>query len=241
MSVAVRVNGEKTLRLVVDTGATRILLSRSAARKAGLRPRGPVRLYGIGSRADAASYAARVESIRVGELELRDLEIDVLDQAFPPGVDGLLGPSVFAGYIVRLDSPRRRLDLLPAAGPPAGKARGPHVLVDTEVKGIGRGRFLVDTGSGFSAVDEELAARLDGPRFTVTGIGGLAWVRDLGPLEFLVSGRTLRDRKTFAMNLSELSRRSGHRIAGLIGFSALRHSVITIDYRSGEVMIEPGR
>lgn len=242
MLVTARINGGKTLRLLVDTGATRILLAERAAGEARLAAAGVSRIYGVGARGTREGYRARVERIAIDHVELRDVEVDVSSDLFPPGVDGLLGPAIFGDNVVRLDTPGRRLEILPAAtqpgeGSPALR-RGHYVLLPAEARGLGEGWFLLDTGSEFSVVGHELAPSSGGLPAVLRGVGGTASARPVGPVEFRVAGKRLWDRNAYALDLSDLSRRSGVEIAGLIGFAALRHSVLTIDYRTGRVRID---
>jgi predicted aspartyl protease len=243
MVVSARINSSKPVRLVVDTGAKRILLSRSAASKAGLIRSRAVGVFGIGPQATRSAYRANAATISLDGLDLRDVEVDVADHDFPPGVDGLLGTAMFRGYVVRFDSPRRRLDLLPTSGAAETDSvhsirHGHFLLVSTVASGLGHGWFLLDTGSGFSAVEEDMADVDGSLRMPVAGISGRTSARALGPMEFHVAGQRLWDRNAFALDLSEFNRRSGLQIAGMIGFSALRHTVVTIDYRSGRIWIE---
>lgn len=241
MLVMVRLNGGKPLRLLVDTGATRILVSKSAADKARLAPQGAIGLYGVGT-SSRTGFRATAESARIDGFELRDLEVDVVDHVFPSGIDGLLGTAVFGDHVVRLDPVRSTLELLPRGSQTGGTEVmslrvGHYLLVSTEAKGVGKGWFLLDTGSAFSAVEDDLAGDPDGPERRVTGIGGPARAREFGPLEFEIGGRKLVERNAYALDLSELRKRSGLPVSGLIGFSAIRHSVVTIDYPAGRVAI----
>lgn len=242
MAVAVRVNGGKALRLLVDTGATRILLSEAAARRANLTSLGPGRVFGVGDAGPQSAVRALASSVSIDGLELRDVEVDVSGHGFPPGIDGLLGTAIFRDHLVRLDAPRRRLDLIPALDtlPEALPAmrRGHYVLLPAEAAGFAEGWFLLDTGSEFSVVGAELASDAMGSARMVSGVSGPATARSLGPVEFRIAGQRLWDRNAYALDLSELSRRSGLQIAGLIGFPALRHSVLLIDYRTGRVRID---
>lgn len=241
MLVLVRLNGGRPLRLLVDTGATRMLISKAAADKAGLVLEGTIGFYGVGA-AGRTGCRARVESALIDNFELGASEIDVIDHAFPAGIDGLLGTAVFGAYVVRLDPVGRTLDLLPRGSQTGGSTVasvrfGHYLLISTEAKGFGRGWFLLDTGSPFSAVEDGPAREAGGPERQVTGIGGSARAREFGLLEFQIGERKLVERNAYALDLSELRKRSGLPVSGLIGFSAIRHSVVTIDYPAGRVAI----
>jgi hypothetical protein len=119
-------NGKRR-RFLLDTGASGLLLSRPAARAAGLISEAEAAVGGIGDQGAQKSFLAHVDSIKVGDMEFHNCLVEVTDkQNEIAGVDGLVGPDMFSSYVVTLDIPSRvlRLDPLPkrpddtgAAGP----------------------------------------------------------------------------------------------------------------------------
>ncbi len=83
----------RSLRLLVDTGATTTVISRARAADLGSRATGrrvPVRT--AGGTVEAEIHVLR--QVEIGPLRLDVLEVLVLDRALPSGVDGLLGMDV---------------------------------------------------------------------------------------------------------------------------------------------------
>lgn len=100
-------------RLEIDTGASGLLISRSVANRAGLQQFSKNEVHGIGDKGSQAAYTAFVDSIRIGSLEFRDCNVEVLDQRNVADSDGLIGMDVFSRFLVTLDYPMRKLLLGP--------------------------------------------------------------------------------------------------------------------------------
>ncbi|MEQ8861095.1 MAG: retropepsin-like aspartic protease [Pseudomonadales bacterium] len=85
------------LRLLVDTGATTTALSRARADALGAKPSGRwVKVRTAGGVVDAELL--RLRDVEIGALRIDSLEVLVLDEALPDGVDGLLGMDVLGRF-----------------------------------------------------------------------------------------------------------------------------------------------
>lgn len=104
---------DHTARLEIDTGATGLLISRSVAERAGLKRFSDETVGGIGSEGDKTSYSAYADDIKIGALEFRDCQVEVLDKRSVVDMDGLIGMDTFASFLVTLDYPMRKLILGP--------------------------------------------------------------------------------------------------------------------------------
>jgi predicted aspartyl protease len=102
----------KRRRMQIDTGASGILLTQSAARGLGLQPEFHLKTGGIGDEGDSPSYLAHVHSIRIGDIEVTDCMVEVVTKS-KLDVDGLIGMDVFARWIVTLDYQNAELRLAP--------------------------------------------------------------------------------------------------------------------------------
>jgi predicted aspartyl protease len=100
-------------RLQIDTGASGLLISRSVATRAGLQQFSKNEVGGVGDKGQQASYTTFVESIKIGSLEFRDCDVQVLEQRNVVDSDGLIGMDVFSHFLVTLDYPIRKLLLEP--------------------------------------------------------------------------------------------------------------------------------
>ena len=108
--LAVNVNGHGS-KLLLDTGAGGILISRGLAEKAGLTRLSDSEIGGIGDKGGKEGYTAVVDSLKIGELEFQGCTVRVLDQRSVIGEDGLIGSDVFSSFLVDLDFPNEKLRL----------------------------------------------------------------------------------------------------------------------------------
>lgn len=114
VGLKVVLNGHEK-RLELDTGASGLLISRSAAKSAGLVPELEVKARGIGDNGPANAFVTHVDDIRIGGMEFKNCVVRVLESNSVLQIDGLIGTDVFRNYLVTLDTPGRqvRLDPLP--------------------------------------------------------------------------------------------------------------------------------
>jgi tetratricopeptide (TPR) repeat protein len=98
-------------KLMIDTGASGILVNRRVAEKAGVTVLSEVHIRGIGDKGGSGGYVGLVNSIKIGQLEFHDCPIEVLDQRSVLGDDGLIGTDVFEDFLVDLDFPGEKLKL----------------------------------------------------------------------------------------------------------------------------------
>ena len=106
----VGVNDRKST-LLLDTGASGILINRPLAEKAGVTRLSETKLGGIGDRGGEKGYIGLASSLKIGELEFRDCEVQVLDRRSVVGEDGLIGSDVFSSFLVDLDFPVEKVRL----------------------------------------------------------------------------------------------------------------------------------
>jgi tetratricopeptide (TPR) repeat protein len=106
----VEVNGHKT-KLMLDTGASGILINRSLADKAGVTRLADLDVGGIGDKGQKSGYRALADSLKVGGLEFQNCTVEVLDKRSVVGEDGLIGADVFSSFLVDIDFPNEKLKL----------------------------------------------------------------------------------------------------------------------------------
>lgn len=100
-------------RLIVDTGASIVLISNNVARKLGLRYE-DIKTQIEVITADNRSVKAKpviLKSIKVGDAEVKNVEAAILDSDFLIGVDGLLGMSFLSHFIINIDVSANKLIL----------------------------------------------------------------------------------------------------------------------------------
>jgi len=111
VGLTVKLNGRGT-RLLLDSGAGGILVTRHVAERAGLTRLTAIQLGGFGDKGERTGYVAVADRIQVGALEFRDCLVQVTDKGMP-GEDGLIGADVFRMYLIDLDTPGMKLKLSP--------------------------------------------------------------------------------------------------------------------------------
>ncbi len=97
--LSVRVNGVSS-RLLLDTGASGILIDRKTAEKAGVKSITDIHVGGIGDAGAAAGFLGHADKIKVGELEFDDCFVEVTSARSIIGSDGLIGANVFRNFLV---------------------------------------------------------------------------------------------------------------------------------------------
>jgi len=264
MLVPVTINGGRTLRLLLDTGARGITIAAKSARQLNLEPVSESRIGGLGTSGPVTAAVTIARNVAIGDLRLQDCVVEVTRDALTGGADGVMGMNLFEAFEIQLDGRNKMLRLNPfpeglpsvadsapvsawasydrgvmaekSASVPAYGFRH-FLLVRTTVNGK-EGLFLVDTGSAVTTLARdfvpEAGAITGGASFRGAG-GEVADVRRISPVTLQIAGRTFVDRDPVAMNLEEMSRRQGVRISGILGYPALSQSAVTFNYRDGLV------
>jgi clan AA aspartic protease (TIGR02281 family) len=112
--VSAAINGLSQLALIIDTGASITTLSKERFRQiehSGFRYLGTQLFNTPNGMTQGEIYHA--DSIQLGEIEIRDLEIAVLDFELSGGLDGLLGMNVLRNYRFEIDQDKELLYMSP--------------------------------------------------------------------------------------------------------------------------------
>jgi tetratricopeptide (TPR) repeat protein len=242
--VTARINGGRPLRLLLDTGARGLLIRKAAARDLGLEPIVESQVGGLGDGSAVESTLSLARRVAFDDLEFRDCLVEVSGEAPARGVDGIVGPSLFERFVVRIDGRERELELMPRGGEES-LANGSHVLdldrlllVRARMGSGKEGWFLLDTGAAFTAISaKEAPAALRAGSADVAGMQGAAMANRLSPVALQVAGKSLADPEAIALDLGRLSEREGVEIAGILGWSAVGRWPMTIDFRTGSVSL----
>jgi tetratricopeptide (TPR) repeat protein len=117
----VAING-KNSTLMLDTGASGILIDRKLAEKAGIEPLARAQLQGIGDKGTKSAYRGYADSVKVGNLEFRNCLVEVIESRTGLDEDGLIGADVFSSFLVDLDFPNAKLRLSELPKIPNGPA-----------------------------------------------------------------------------------------------------------------------
>jgi len=248
----VRIDGGPPLRLLLDSGAQSIVLDKRAAARSGHSGSlgFDLDLVGLGTppRTAAKVVAGMVE---IGDLIFHDCPLIVTREKILDGIDGVLPLSLFAGFLIRLDIPGKTLELAPYPARGLTEESGMLPVRDSNdllfVKAVlnetREGYVLLDTGASYSAVSEETARGLGSSRLSAVSVplrGGAGategWALPSG-VRFRLGLRVVDANRVVAVGLTETERYHQLKVVGILGYPALRESVLTVDYRDGLVGI----
>jgi predicted aspartyl protease len=169
--------GGQPVRLLVDTGAERTVLTEAAVARLGLPhdPRHMTRSFGIGG--SSSNWDADIPGIVLGQTRFPVEHVAVgnftIDHISGPRTDGLLGADLLLAFDMDIDGPEHRLTLYrvrrcPDAVPPwrerairinGLEARKDRLLVPITLDGVA-GMAILDTGAQATTVGMALAGRL---------------------------------------------------------------------------------
>lgn len=102
-----------TGRLLLDTGASGILVNSKLAESAGIQRVMEQHVGGIGDKGESAGYLGFAQSVQIGDLQFENCYVDVTDSRRSVGEDGLIGADVFAKFLVDIDFPDHKFRLSP--------------------------------------------------------------------------------------------------------------------------------
>jgi hypothetical protein len=241
--IAVRINGGKPLRLLLDTGARGLLIDARSAKKLDLETITAGGLRGFGDSGSSGSRLALARTVSISDLVFEECLVEVSDHSLVDTADGVAGVDIFERFQIHLQPAAQVLELTPFADSAAGSgssipALGLRnlLLVNARLDDGKEGLFLVDTGAAFTSVARRLVPVQQGRPIDLQGAQGwLGGARRVGPLEFQVGGRSIVDMAPVALDLGQISQIEGVEISGILGFSVLGRSSLKIDLRNGTV------
>jgi tetratricopeptide (TPR) repeat protein len=108
--LAVILNGTRA-NIMLDTGASGIVVKRRIAEKAGIAKLTETNIWGVGDRGPRNAFVGTANSIRIGELEFQDCPVEVIESRSVAGEDGLIGADVFEDFLVDINFPEEKLKL----------------------------------------------------------------------------------------------------------------------------------
>jgi predicted aspartyl protease len=112
--VSVNFNNRIGANLLLDTGASRTMISSRIAKMLQLQSLGSGRGYGIGGVVTVST--ARVDSVKLGKMERQNLLVMIHDFSPDPSYEGLLGFDFLSHFHMSLDLQKALLVLTPRNG-----------------------------------------------------------------------------------------------------------------------------
>ncbi len=239
-------NSGRELRLIVDTGATGIVLNASAACDLQLEYLAPAALVGFGGKAPAAARVALAANLRVGTFQMSNVLVNVGSAELVREADGVVGLDVFKDYLIQLDARSRHLQLTPfpasassteCTGCVRANRLGHLLLVRGSVNGTREGYFILDTGSPKTIVSKTLMPASTHMQMALGIQGAQPIALPTMPVSLRVGTQHILDFETAAIDTAEISAHNGTEIAGAIGYSVLRDLNLMVDYQHGFVKL----
>ena len=262
-ALSVKIN-EGSGKLLLDTGASGIVIDRSLAEKAGIKPITNVKVKGVGDKAPAGAYLGYADAVKIGNLEFQDCYVRVIDRGSVADSDGLIGADVFSHFLVELDYPDERIRLSELPQRPEVSSTGDlssfknryvapvmknytavyrfghMLLVYTELNHPPGKLFLLDTGAASNTISPAAArefTRVSADADTrVRGVNGS--VKDVfraDDLTFQFGHLSQKNLDVVSFDTRSISNSIGVEVSGTLGFAMLRLLDIKIDYRDGLV------
>jgi tetratricopeptide (TPR) repeat protein len=126
-------NGKKGT-LLLDTGATGILIGEEWARQAGITKISEAEFGGIGDEGVGIGYSGFASSVKIGELEFQGCRVRVNEKGLVSG-GGIVGTDMFSAFLVDIDFPDQKLRLEPLPKRPHENATDVTIVTETEGPG----------------------------------------------------------------------------------------------------------
>jgi predicted aspartyl protease len=254
------VHGQGPFDFILDTGAGTCLLSPELARKLDVRATETKEGAGAGGKVEIE--IGQVESISVGQATVENVKVGITQELAKIGaccgtrIDGGLGYNFFRDFRLTIDYRNQLLTLRDGRFDPdprdveTGDSVGfqlahlskPIVVVPVLVNGSGPHPFVLDTGASMTVLSTHLAKDLGvaGAGAPVLAGAGGAASASLGTLRTLRIGSTELENVQAVISdfLDNLSRMIETDVKGIIGYNALSHFAITIDYPRATLSIQ---
>lgn len=110
--VPVKINDRKPVKLILDTGASSVVLSRTIATRLGINWSGGKEIEVILANGEKAKgNLVIVRSVSVDRFRANNVRATVMEKAPAPGIEGLLGMSYLDRFIMRIDAVNKKLVL----------------------------------------------------------------------------------------------------------------------------------
>ncbi len=248
------------VRMVVDTGATNLMLTEAAAKRIGTQTDWNAPMLVSGVSGYLRMYEGRVKHLAVGDAQAEDQHFVItpvtLTSTTDRPVDGLLGGEFLSKFDVDLDLPHARMTLYRGRACPAGTPpwqepytalASPAVWLPTQKRvflnvTLDSYRFtaMLDSGAQNTMVTESTAtaagtgaAALSGDRtVNVRGVTPDIHVAHVHKFDQLAIGREAFRNVTLAIG-KDINSATG----ALIGADYLRHHRVWISYASQKMFV----
>ena len=246
----VSVNERGPFDFILDTGAGTSLLSSDLAKQLEVKTIGSKEGQSAGGKVSVS--LAKVDSLKVGETKLDDVDVGIVDlshigKTIGATIDGDLGYNFLKHFRVtinyrdcelRLEDPKRVESFARGTQTEvpirlANPAK-PLIIVDVHANGRGPFQFAIDTGTSTTAITPELAKQLGVEALPVGAgtTGGAPVDFHAGSLRsFQLGGAKIDNMAVVVADFfTMLNAAIGARLDGIVGYNFLSNYKVVIDY-----------
>ena len=246
-----KVNGGSAQDFVLDTGSEETVLSAQTAQRAGVRPITYTLSAGVGEVGLRGLQLARLDSLEIGTLEVRNLPVLIKNPALRgiPRREGESFSPLSLGMSITIDYQQKLLTI--ARHLPEGRSdfRLPMriarlAMVRGLLNSTTAAYFVVDTGGEVISISSDTAELLEKSpfrRIPLRVYGTSGWDRDA----FLLPGVNLdfdrieyRNYPLVVLNLRAPSVLLGFRVGGIVGHKFLSSYRVSMDMELSELRLE---
>jgi len=263
MLVEGHVNGQGPFRFLVDSGATSTVLSNDLFNSLKIPVFSTAVVSCVGGTGKTGTKLAKVEKLKIGELEISNLPISSFDNTiFAELIDGVLSTADLADFLITLDYPDRRILLEPRRSKSVSKPSsdlltgrveipfrilGNLILAPISINQQPAQNFLFDTGAVTSTLSKRQAAFLgihdDTPNASVdiqfAGACGVTQsVLSVDRVNLSLQTFTVPYAKILAVELKEISKELRTEVSGILGGAFYSKRKVTIDYQNTKLIFE---
>jgi tetratricopeptide (TPR) repeat protein len=263
MLVEGHVNGQGPFRFLVDSGATSTVLSNELFDSLKIPVLSTAVVSCVGGTGRTGTKLAKVEKLKVGELEISNLPVSSFDNTiFAELIDGVLSTADLADFLITLDYPDRSILLAPRPSKPAAQPAndmlasrvevpfrilGNLILAPISINQQPPQNFLFDTGAVTSTLSKRQAAFLgirdDTPNASVdiqfAGACGVTQsVLSVDRVDLSLQALKVPYAKILAVELKEISKELRTEVSGILGGDFYSQRKVTIDYRNAKLIFE---
>ena len=266
--VKVKINGRKTARLLLDSGASGIVIKDKFAKSARVPLYGEEKTRGLGSEGDREAGIGLADTLEIGDLVFENYPVSFAGKEIPLAEDGIIGTEVFSRFLITLDFNKKKMRLEKQPDPegvgeedsysvydfdwepgPGQEDYSPFrfihgkVLVPSLINGKEEAHLILDTGSSYNVFSHRLADRVDYTKATNTSLDGISGriqdIRRVSKTTIALAGIELGSHQTMAIDLDHVSHVIGTEIGGMVGYPFLKRGTLFLDYRTGCMKMIP--
>ncbi len=264
----VKINGKKTARLLLDSGASGIVVKSKFAKSAKVPLYGSEQTRGLGDDGDRSASIGLADTLEIGDLVFENYPVSFAGKDIPLAEDGIIGTEVFSRFLITLDFNKKKMHLEKLPDPEGVDGNtsysvydfdwepGPErddfspfrfmhgkVIVPSLVNGQEKTHLILDTGSSYNVFSHKLADKVDYTKIANTRLDGVSGrikdIRRVNKTSISLAGIELGSHQTMAIDLGHVSHVLGTEIGGMVGYPFLKRGTLFLDYRTGYMKLIP--